>query len=84
MHLTSSPTSLTYHRSSSRRLRHPLRQYLSPTLFAATFASSTITPLGRSPPLPLTPTDLPPALTWRTIVPITYAAAYNPIAGKLS
>jgi mediator of RNA polymerase II transcription subunit 13 len=26
MHLTGSPTSLAYHRSSSRRLRHPLRR----------------------------------------------------------
>lgn len=51
---------------------------------AAAFASSPITPLGRSPSLPLTPTDLPPALTRRTIVPIPYAAPYNPVAGELS
>ncbi|KAH9052639.1 mediator complex subunit 13 C-terminal-domain-containing protein [Lactarius vividus] len=51
---------------------------------AATFASSPITPLGHSPPLPLTPTDLPPALTRRINVPIPYAAPYNPVAGVLS
>ena len=50
---------------------------------AATFASSPNTPLGRSPP-PLIPIDLPPALTRRTIIPIPYAAAYNPVAGELS
>ncbi len=51
---------------------------------AADYASSPITPLGRSPPLPLTPTDLPPALTRRINVPIPYAAPYNPVAGGLS
>ena len=45
------------------------------------FASSPITPLGRSPPLPSIPTDLPPALTRRINVPIPYAAPYNPVAG---
>jgi mediator of RNA polymerase II transcription subunit 13 len=44
------------------------------------FASSPITPLGRSPPLPSIPTDLPPALTRRINVPIPYAAPYNPVA----
>ena len=51
---------------------------------AAAFASSPISPLGRSPPPPLTPTDLPPAFTRRTNFPIPYAAPYNPVAGGLA
>ena len=51
---------------------------------AAAFASSPITPLGRSPSLPLIPADLPPAITRRTNLPIPFAAPFNPVAGGLS
>ncbi|KAI0301935.1 mediator complex subunit 13 C-terminal-domain-containing protein [Multifurca ochricompacta] len=50
------------------------------SLTAAAFAASPIAQLGRSPQLPSTPIDLPPAITRRPNVPrvASYTAPYNP------
>ncbi|KAH8999531.1 mediator complex subunit 13 C-terminal-domain-containing protein [Lactarius akahatsu] len=84
MHLTNSPTSLILPSQLQPSPPPPTATVPVTDALAATFASSPITPLGHSPPLPLTPTDLPPALTRRINVPIPYAAPYNPVAGVLS
>ncbi|KAI9507205.1 mediator complex subunit 13 C-terminal-domain-containing protein [Russula earlei] len=67
MPLINSLMSLIYHRSFNHRRPSLQRPVPAGSLITA-FAASPISPLGRSPPPPSTPSDLPPALTRRSNV----------------